>query len=71
MSYIKLPMLTGFQVKVPRKEEQEAIAEILNTASIELEKLETKLQILIDQKKYLLNNLITGTIRTPETLSTK
>lgn len=28
-----------------------------------------KLTILKDQKKYLLNNLITGTIRTPEKMS--
>ena len=53
------------------KEEQEAIAQILTTADDEITELEKKLQIIEDQKKYLLNNLITGTIRTPETLSTK
>ncbi|MCU0660020.1 MAG: restriction endonuclease subunit S [Candidatus Pacebacteria bacterium] len=46
--------------------EQEAIAKILNTAEDEIQELEKKLQIIKDQKKYLLNNLITGTIRTPD-----
>ena len=31
----------------------------------------THVKKLKEQKRYLLNNLITGTIRTPETLSTK
>ncbi len=53
------------------KEEQKAIAEILNTADKEIAELEKKLSIIKEQKRYLLNNLITGTIRTPETLSTK
>lgn len=51
------------------KEEQKAIAKILTTADNEIQELEKKLQIIKDQKKYLLNNLITGTIRTPEMLS--
>ena len=51
--------------------EQKAIAEILTTADKEITELEKKLSILKEQKRYLLNNLITGTIRTPETLSTK
>jgi type I restriction enzyme S subunit len=53
------------------KEEQRAIAKILTIADNEIKELEKKLQIIKDQKKYLLNNLITGTIRTPETLSAK
>lgn len=70
MSYIKLPMLRDFLVRLPDKDEQIAIANLLTTASAEVEKLEEKLLKLEDQKRYLLNNLITGTIRTPETLST-
>lgn len=50
--------------------EQKAIANILLTADKEIIELEKKLQIIKDQKNYLLNNLITGTIRTPEKLST-
>lgn len=59
-------------VDIPKsKEEQSAIAQILTTADKEINKLENKLKILKEQKRYLLNNLITGTIRTPETLSAK
>lgn len=53
------------------KEEQKAIADILTTADKEIKELENKLLVIKDQKKYLLNNLITGTIRTPENLSIK
>lgn len=44
--------------------EQYAIADIFKITDKEIEKLNKKLSILKDQKKYLLNNLITGTIRT-------
>lgn len=64
--------LSPFKIKIPKhKEEQEAIAQILTTADNEIQELQKKLQIIKEQKKYLLNNLITGTIRTPETLSIK
>ncbi|MCF7820292.1 MAG: restriction endonuclease subunit S [Candidatus Pacebacteria bacterium] len=46
--------------------EQQAIATILSTADQEIEVLEQKKKIIEDQKKYLLNNLITGKIRLPE-----
>lgn len=55
---------------VPDIEEQTAIANILTAADKEIKTIERKLKILQEQKRYLLNNLITGTIRTPETLST-
>ena len=53
------------------KGEQKAISEILTIADKEITELEKKLAILKEQKRYLLNNLVTGKIRTPETLSTK
>ena len=69
---IQKKSLDDLKVLFPQsKEEQEEISRILNTADNEIQELEKKLQIIKDQKKYLLNNLITGTIRTPETLSTK
>ena len=69
---IRPDSIKKLQILIPKsKEEQEAIAQILTTADDEITELEKKLQIIEDQKKYLLNNLITGTIRTPETLSTK
>jgi type I restriction enzyme S subunit len=49
--------------------EQNRIVEILETSDKLIKELEKKLHLIKDQKKYLLNNLITGTIRTPETLS--
>ena len=51
--------------------EQNTIAEVLTTADDEITELEKKLTLIKDQKKYLLNNLITGCIRTPENLLTK
>lgn len=64
--------IKGYSFDTPKsKEEQNAIAEILTTADKEITELEKKLSILKEQKRYLLNNLITGKIRTPETLSTK
>lgn len=56
---------------IPSIKEQCEIEKILSTADKEITELEKKLSILKEQKRYLLNNLITGTIRTPETLSTK
>lgn len=49
-------------------QEQKAIAQILTTADDEITALEKKKQLLEDQKKFLLNNLVTGKIRTPENL---
>jgi len=63
--------LEKLSFKLPEKKEQEAISSILTLARYEINQLQKKLEILHSQKKFLLNNLITGTIRTPETLSTK
>ena len=68
---IKMKELKNMPITIPEINEQNAVAEILTTAEDEIQELEKKLQIIKEQKKYLLNNLITGTIRTPETLSTK
>jgi type I restriction enzyme S subunit len=63
--------LSKMKLDLPSVREQTIIADILTTADKEITELEKKLSILKEQKRYLLNNLITGTIRTPETLSTK
>lgn len=63
--------MARFHLRLPPIKEQESIIKILTTADKEISKLENKLKILKEQKRYLLNNLITGTIRTPETLSAK
>ncbi len=55
---------------IPGKiDEQKAIVRVLDTADNEVRILIKKLSFLNNQKKYLLNNLVTGTIRTPESLS--
>lgn len=64
--------LSEIEIKIPTsQEEQTSIAKIIATADKEISKLEQKLYFVKSQKKYLLNNLIVGTIRTPETLSVK
>jgi type I restriction enzyme S subunit len=56
---------------LPSRDEQEEIVNILSSVDKEIEKLEEKKNILQEQKKYLLNNLVTGAIRTPENLEVK
>jgi type I restriction enzyme, S subunit len=64
-SYMK-----GVSFTIPESlKEQKAIANILNTCDSEINILQYKLEKLEDQKKYLINNLVTGTIRAPESLS--
>lgn len=63
--YIKMDTLTDMKIKIPKtKEEQKNIADVIAIADEEIKALEKKLTIFKNQKKYLLNNLITGTIRT-------
>ncbi len=68
---LRLPTFQMYEINLPSKEEQTAIAHILTTANDEITTLEKKKQILEDQKKFLLNNLITGQIRTPENLTVR
>ena len=64
--------LDNFKIKIPIDiKEQIAISNILTISDTQIDQLKKKLLILKEQKRYLLNNLITGKIRTPETLSTK
>jgi len=54
------------EVVIPNIDEQKEISFILQTSENEISFLEQKLQALQQQKKFLLNNLVTGNIRTPE-----
>lgn len=70
VSYVGNPKLMNgvfgsIEVRLPELKEQKAIADILVTTDREIEKLEEKLKIIKEQKKFLLNNLITGQIRVP------
>lgn len=51
------------EVKVPKIEEQIAIAQVLETADQELKSYETKIEALKLQKKGLMQQLLTGKIR--------
>ncbi len=56
-----------FQIKLPLPPlpEQRAIAAVLSAADAEIAALERKLGALREQKRFLLNNLVTGAIRLP------
>jgi type I restriction enzyme S subunit len=58
--------LVKVKLSLPPLEEQQAIAKVLSAADGEIEVLERKLATWKDQKKFLLNNLVTGSIRLPE-----
>ncbi len=59
------------KVEIPSYEEQADIAEVLLKLRKEVKLLNDKRLLLEQQKKYLLKNLITGAIRTPESLKIK
>lgn len=61
--------ISTIKIQIPDLNEQEAVANLLTSADKEIELLQSKLQKLKAQKVYLLNHLITGRIRTPETMS--
>lgn len=58
--------LGKIKIPLPPIEEQTAIANIFTTADRDIEALEKKKTLVEQQKKFLLNNLITGSIRLPE-----
>ncbi len=66
---VYLGELSKILVPVPSIEEQEVVAKIVEDAEKELSFLEEKLTIIKSQKKYLLNNLVTGTLRLPQFIS--
>lgn len=51
-------------IEAPSIEEQNAIAEILNTANQEVKQYQQKLEVLTLQKKGLMQQLLTGKVRT-------
>ena len=53
---------------MPELEEQKAIASVIKKSNEDLHTLYEYAKYINQQKKYLLRNLITGTIRTPEDL---
>ena len=64
-------MVANYMLPLPTLSEQAAISNVLRKADDEIEAFEKKRKIVEAQKKYLLNNLIAGNIRTPEDLLDK
>lgn len=65
---LRLPTFSNFIINLPSLDEQVAIVKVLDGLAEEVKLSENKLKKINEQKKYLLKNLITGTIRTPEDL---
>lgn len=63
--------LAEVTIALPSLEEQKAIVRVLSAADHELDALRRKLEAWKAQKKYLLNNLVDGTIRLPEFVDTE
>ena len=69
---IQKSSLEAISLSIPiDKKEQEKIGLIMLHSVTEIEQLEEKLRSLKIQQKYLLQNLITGKIRTPVDLKPK
>lgn len=60
--------LEHLKLTLPAKAEQSRIAQIINSADEEIEDLLLKRDHIKQQRKYLVNNLITGEIRIPKNL---
>ena len=58
-------------IVVPDHQEQIEIGRVLSSCDDDIALLKNKKISLLKQKKYLLKNLITGKMRTPETLKPK
>ena len=68
--YIKMETLKDMMLEIPNsKDEQKAISSILSSSDKEIEILEQEKKLIEEQKKYLLNNLVTGKIRIPKFVS--
>lgn len=60
MPYIKLGLLQKFKVLLPNLNEQQKISKVLSTADQEIEALQKKLACLKQEKKALMQQLLTG-----------
>ena len=70
-SNLNAGIVKEFTFDLPEIDEQREISRILSAADEGIETLASQLALIRGQKKYLLKNLITGTIRTPENLKPK
>ena len=58
--------LKGVAMPLPSLQEQQAIAAVLSSTDAEIAALDRKLSTLREQKRFLLNNMVTGSLRLPE-----
>lgn len=63
---LSVQVLNRISTPVPAPPEQQAIAAVLSSADAEIAALESKLAALREQKRFLLNNMVTGSLRLPE-----
>ena len=63
---LSVSKILRMNIAAPPPSEQQAIASVLSASDEEIADLERKLVVLKEQKRFLLNNLVTGTIRLPE-----
>ncbi len=63
---LKKETVSTLTFEIPCIEEQVAIAQILTASDEEIEALEKKKSLIEKQKKFLLNNMISGKLRLPE-----
>ena len=63
---ISVPVFATVELPVPQTDEQRAIATVLSSADADIAALDRKLAALRERKRFLLNNMVTGTIRLPQ-----
>lgn len=66
-----IEMANATKILLPPRDEQDAISDVLNSAAKEIAHYKKVRGLVAQQKQYLLKNLISGEIRTPETLTLK
>lgn len=62
---LRLPTFNDFKIALPSLEEQQKIARYLSRLDKQISYLEDKKCVIDMQRKYLLNNLISGKVRVP------
>jgi len=62
--------LMDVKLPLPSEAEQQSIAAVLSSGDAEIASLDRKLAVLREQKRFLLNNMVTGTIRLPQFTNT-
>ncbi len=67
---LKKETVATVEIQLPSLEEQKLIAKILHDADDEIEMLTEQRNLVVKQRDYLINNLVTGKIRLPISEST-